>query len=175
MSKVYVKLRDRGTIFHDSSQSIAVSGDAIVAVEKEGRVEDAINAGILQIVPDKEAEVLLAKTAEEKAKAIANSSSNSDAVVAELSAKYAELTEQHEEEVRALKGQVENLEKEVQEKDQTIKELSEKVAAFATETPSESAGAEEEAENAEADVNEDADAEEATDGEPKPAKAAAKK
>lgn len=173
MSKVYVKLRDRGTIFHDSSQSIAVSGDAIVAVEKEGRVEDAINAGILQIVPDKEAEVLLAKTAEEKAKAIAkNASTDADAVV---NAVVAEITQKHTAEVKALNEEVERLIKEAQEKDQTIKELAEKVAAFATETPSESADAEEEAENAEADVNEDADADEATDGEPKPAKAAAKK
>lgn len=47
MSKVYVQLRDAGTIFHDSHQNVSITGDAEVEVSLTVKVLNAIKHGVL--------------------------------------------------------------------------------------------------------------------------------
>lgn len=94
-NKVFVKLRDAGTIFFDMPKQIKIAGDQIVEVSKEGKVAEAISAGILVEVSKEDAKFAEAKTAEEKA-AIADASKN------EAIKLKAELEAQHKEAVDAL-------------------------------------------------------------------------
>lgn len=47
MGKIFVKLKEAGTIFHDSLGNQSVSGVAIVEVEKTEKIATALNSGIL--------------------------------------------------------------------------------------------------------------------------------
>lgn len=61
-NKVYVKLKDTGSIFHDASQEQTITGTKVVAFKKTGKVKSAIKNGVLVEVdapedaPTKEAE-----------------------------------------------------------------------------------------------------------------------
>lgn len=67
-SKIYLKLRDKGSIFHDSTQGITVTGKAVVAFTKNPFVTKAILAGVVDVVSDEEAEKAV-KAQNEKATA----------------------------------------------------------------------------------------------------------
>lgn len=55
MSKIYVKLKDRGSIFHDASQEATVTGAKVVAVKKTGKVASALrNSLLVQVEAPKE-------------------------------------------------------------------------------------------------------------------------
>lgn len=47
MSKVFVKLKDTGSIFHDASQDGTVTGDKVVELKKTPKVMAAIKGGVL--------------------------------------------------------------------------------------------------------------------------------
>ena len=58
---MYVKLRDRGTIFNDHTQDVAVTGNLPVKVKKTDKVKDGIRTGILIEVESKDAEKAIAE------------------------------------------------------------------------------------------------------------------
>lgn len=47
MSTVYVKLKDKGSIFHDASQEKTITGKAVVEMRLTGKVKSAIKNGVL--------------------------------------------------------------------------------------------------------------------------------
>lgn len=50
MSKVYIRLKDRSTIFHDASQEVTLTGNQVKEAEKTGKVASAIKHGLLEEV-----------------------------------------------------------------------------------------------------------------------------
>lgn len=50
MSKVFIKLKDRSTIFHDASQDVTVTGTQVKEAEETGKVLSAIKHGLLEVV-----------------------------------------------------------------------------------------------------------------------------
>lgn len=102
--KVYVKLRDAGTIFFDMHSQVKVAGDQIVHAEKSGKIAEAISSGFLVEVPEDEAKKHLAATKEEKAKV-------ADAGKSEI----ANLKAEHSTEVEGLNTQIEELKKQLEE------------------------------------------------------------
>lgn len=58
MSKVFIRLKDRSTIFHDASQDVTVTGTQVKEAEETSKVLSAIKHGLLEVVePEKEKEV----------------------------------------------------------------------------------------------------------------------
>lgn len=55
MSKVFIRLKDRSTIFHDASQDVTVTGTQVKEAEETSKVLSAIKHGLLEVVePEKE-------------------------------------------------------------------------------------------------------------------------
>lgn len=65
---MYVRLNDKGSIFHDMSQDVTLTGANPVNVKSTKRVKDAIKSGVLIEVEDKEAKTLLASNKAEASK-----------------------------------------------------------------------------------------------------------
>lgn len=63
MSTVFVKLRDRGSVFHDNSQDYTVTGEAVHEVKLTSKIETAIRHGVLTKV-DAPAKAEVAPTVE---------------------------------------------------------------------------------------------------------------
>lgn len=124
--KVYVKLRDAGTIFFDMHSQVKVAGDQIVHAEKSGKIAEAISSGFLVEVPEDEAKKHLAATKEEKAKVADAGKSEIANLKAEHSTEVEGLKEAHAKEVEELKSahstdveglntQIEELKKQLEE------------------------------------------------------------
>jgi len=60
MAKKYVKLKDKGTIFHDSTKGITVTGSVPKEIEITPNIKTAISKGILVVVDDSEAKKAIA-------------------------------------------------------------------------------------------------------------------
>lgn len=54
MSKVFIRLKDRSTIFHDASQDVTVTGIQVKEAEETGKVLSAIKHGLLEVVKPEE-------------------------------------------------------------------------------------------------------------------------
>lgn len=55
MSKVFIRLKDRSTIFHDASQDVTLTGTQVKEAEETSKVLSAIKHGLLEVVePEKE-------------------------------------------------------------------------------------------------------------------------
>jgi len=103
MSKIYVVLRDKGTIFHDGTQDVSVTGLLPTEVKPTAKITKAIQDGILIKVDEKEAEALIAKDAG-KTKASAKADNDLRDKIAELEASNKTLTTQAEEAATKLKA-----------------------------------------------------------------------
>ena len=66
MSKVFIRLKDRSTIFHDASQDVTVTGTQVKEAEETGKVLSAIKHGLLEVVKPEEVE----KEKDEKTEAV---------------------------------------------------------------------------------------------------------
>lgn len=66
MDKIYVMLRDKGTIFSDSSQDVAVTGTEPHAVKYTKKIQDAIRNGRLIQIDEDEAKKLLANSSKQR-------------------------------------------------------------------------------------------------------------
>ncbi len=71
---MYVKLNDKGGLFHDASQDASVTGPLPVEVKKTKRVASALKDQLLVAVPDTEAKKILAEDAAARKELVANSS-----------------------------------------------------------------------------------------------------
>ena len=56
MSKVFIRLKDRSTIFHDASQDVTVTGTQVKEAEETSKVLSAIKHGLLEVVKPEEVE-----------------------------------------------------------------------------------------------------------------------
>ena len=56
MSKVFIRLKDRSTIFHDASQDVTVTGTQVKEAEETSKVLSAIKHGLLKVVKPEEVE-----------------------------------------------------------------------------------------------------------------------
>lgn len=56
MSKVFIRLKDRSTIFHDASQDVTVTGTQVKEAEETSKVLSAIKHGLLEVVKLEEVE-----------------------------------------------------------------------------------------------------------------------
>ena len=56
MSKVFIRLKDRSTIFHDASQDVTVTGTQVKEAEETGKVLSAIKHGLLEVVKPEQVE-----------------------------------------------------------------------------------------------------------------------
>lgn len=54
MSKVFIRLKDRSTIFHDASQDVTVTGTQVKEAEETSKVLSAIKHGLLEVVKTEE-------------------------------------------------------------------------------------------------------------------------
>nr|DAM99240.1 MAG TPA: hypothetical protein [Herelleviridae sp.] len=54
MSKVFIRLKDRSTIFHDASQDVTVTGTQVKEAEETSKVLSAIKHGLLEVVKPEE-------------------------------------------------------------------------------------------------------------------------
>jgi len=93
-SKVYVKLRDTGTTFHDIESGVTVVRDKVTAIPLTARVQQAIKDNILDKVDKDEAKKAL--EAQEAAKAKKEAEKEAD-VVAEADAQDEPDTEEEDE------------------------------------------------------------------------------
>jgi len=60
MAKVYVQIRDKGSVFYDGLTKTSVSGLEPVLIEKTDKVTKAIKGGALKQLDEKEAKTILA-------------------------------------------------------------------------------------------------------------------
>ena len=88
--KKYVKLRDAGTIFHDASQDISVTGSVPTLLNTTKKVNAAIKGGILIEVKENEAKLAIAEAQGNKEEVAKELNKESDAKVAEVQGKLNE-------------------------------------------------------------------------------------
>lgn len=92
--KIYVKLRDKGTIFHDGSGNQSITGSLPVEVTLTPKIKNAMQKGRLEKVSDEEAKAIIAKANkndETKKQALKSESSKISKLEAALEAKQNEL------------------------------------------------------------------------------------
>lgn len=109
--KKYVKLRDRGTIFHDASQDVAVTGTIPTEIKTTKKVNAALKGGILIEVSEKDAKIAIAEAAGNKKEAVRALNLSSDTKVAKV-----------QEELDAATSIISKKDEKIAELEQTIKD-----------------------------------------------------
>lgn len=85
--KIHVRLRDTGTIFHDTSANVTVTGSVPVQVTTTKKVNAALAKGILVKVDDEKAKAEIAKAKGERDKQKAAADKKVNAKVADIQKK----------------------------------------------------------------------------------------
>lgn len=115
----YVRLKDKGTIFHDASQDVSVTGSQIVKAKPTPKLEAGLKGGVIEEVSEEEYKAQKGETS----KVTAKTDEKVETLKKELEAKdetyKADLKakeEAHEADLKAKDAEIEELKKQLEAK-----------------------------------------------------------